>query len=88
MITGQKNGYTGLVEDLMDGDKYFAKDANKSKTSGDAVSGFTLHEIERAFASSTTWSELKNYLKKNYPANGTRKYTSSAMDSLFNYWSK
>lgn len=83
-----KNGYTGLVEDLMDGDKYFAKDADKSKTSGDAVSGFTLHEIERAFASSTTWSELKNYLKKNYPANGTRKYTSSAMDNLFNHWSK
>lgn len=83
-----KNGYTGIVEDLMDNDGLYAKDANKSKTTGESVSGFTLQELEKAFVHSSSWSELKKYIKKNYPPNATRKYTTANMDKLFEYWSK
>lgn len=83
-----ENGYTGIVEDLMDSDNLYAKDVGKSKISGETVSGFTLDELEKAFVHSTSWDELKKYIKKNYPANATRKYTSASLDNLFKYWSK
>ena len=82
------NGYTGLVQDLIDNDSYFAKDAEKSKKTGDAVSGFTINEIENAVIHSTSWNGLRDYIKKNYPANSKRKYKAADMDKLFDYWSK
>lgn len=88
MVNGHVYGtyghiYTGLVDDLIDNVTTTA-DAKKNI---DKVSGFTIKEIETAFFNSKSWDALKSYIKNNYPSgkNG-RKYTSSDLDNLFDYW--
>lgn len=75
--------YTGLVPDLVDDDSYTVDGMSKK----DKVSGFSIVDVEKAFFKTKSFSKLKTYLKEKYPSgkNG-RKYTSSDLDALFNYW--
>ena len=75
--------YTGIVADLMDAT---TKTADMKKNI-DNVSGFTINQIETAFFNSNSMDAMKAYLKEKYPSGKDgRKYTSSDMDKLFNYW--
>lgn len=75
--------YTGLVADLID-DEISTADGKKYI---DNVSGFNIKDIESAFFNSTSITSLKKYIIEKFPSgtNG-RKYTSSDMDNLFDYW--
>ena len=81
-------GYTGLIQDLIDGNLMYARDYIKKTPDGDQVSGFTINQIEKAFYKSYSWDGLKENLKKDYPSGKDgRSYTATAMDNLFKHWS-
>ena len=86
--TNFNKDYTGIFDDLMDSDKNY-KAKNGVVASGDAVQGFKITELEKSVFGSSDLDGMKKYLKKNYPSGSNgRKYTESAMDNLFNYWTK
>lgn len=86
--TNFNKDYTGIFDDLMDSDKNY-KAKNGVVASGDAVQGFKITELEKSVFGSSNLDGMKKYLKKNYPSGSNgRKYTESAMDNLFNYWTK
>ena len=80
--------YTGLFEDLEDADgKTAPKNGTVSITEN--ISGFTAPQVEKAVFKSTSWDNLKNNLKNDYPSgNNGIVYTSTDMDNLFSHWSK
>lgn len=80
--------YTAIFGDLIDGDKDYKK-KNGVVSSGDAVKGFEITELEKGVFNSSSLNGLKNYLMEKYPSgvNG-RSYTKDAMNNLFNYWTK
>lgn len=80
------HNYTGLITDLIDD---VTSTADLKKSNIDKVSGFNIKDIETAFFNSDSMNALKKYLKEKYPSgkNG-RKYSSSDLDKLFDYWTK
>lgn len=80
--------YTAIFGDLIDGDKDYKK-KNGIVSSGDAVKGFEITELEKGVFNSSSLNGLKKYLMEKYPSgvNG-RSYTKDAMNNLFNYWTK
>lgn len=86
--TNFNKDYTGIFDDLMDNDKNY-KAKNGVVASGDAVQGFKITELEKSVFGSSDLDGMKKYLKKNYPSGSNgRKYTESALNNLFNYWTK
>ena len=58
------------MEDCIDGSNFY-----------DAVSGYTIREIEDALQSKKSWNELKDNIK-----NKNNNATENNLDTLFNYW--
>ncbi|AWW30394.1 hypothetical protein DN752_09820 [Echinicola strongylocentroti] len=82
--------YTGLVPDLIDGEKWSVSYCYwTSKTSWnesykeyrDQVTGYSIKEIEDVMENTSTWGVWKKNLKNNY-TNETEIY----LDSSFDYW--
>lgn len=73
---------------MIDDDKNYKK-KNGVVSSGDAVKGFEVTELEKGVFNSSSLNGLKKYLMEKYPSgvNG-RSYTKDAMNNLFNYWTK
>jgi len=83
--------YTGIVQDMLDGNKttwsnYYWDDASETyiysyKTYSDAVSGYTIKQIEDALANQETWDAWKSNIKNLYT-----NATEDNLDDAFTYW--
>lgn len=86
-----RRAYTGLVEDLLDGNKtrtsyyYYLNEDNPwvslTKSYSDQVSGYSIRQLEDALKSERTWNDWKNKIKNLY-----NNATENNLDASFNYW--
>jgi hypothetical protein len=65
--------YTGIVEDMIDGEPY--------PNSHDQVSNYSILQIEEALTNQKTWSSWKINIKNKY-----YNETENKLDALFDYW--
>lgn len=82
-----RGGYTGIIEDLMDGtgllkesSVYYKSDEERYRSYIDNVSGYSIKQIEDAIRGAGKWDEWKNNLKKLNNA------TKNNLDAAFDYW--
>lgn len=78
-IHAKKPEYTLIVKDLIDSDNRFGN----THSPGEAVSHYSLQQIEATLKQTTSWEKWKANLKNNY-VNDSKDHLST----LFDYWEK
>lgn len=69
--------YSGVVEDLIDDNPYFAG----SLSYGDLTNGYSISQLESSLKGNKSLTDWKEKIRNDYSNN-----TEQSLDSTFNYW--